>query len=103
MNAKYTPVNGSLAEQFERNTGTPLSAADLTWSYASALTAFAARDGVVPTSWGAQGLTIPSGGCKSNPGPTVNATFNVEATTQLGGDSRLVSFFNILTDSPLTY
>ncbi|KAF5315355.1 hypothetical protein D9619_007132 [Psilocybe cf. subviscida] len=84
MNAKYTPADGSLSEQFDRNTGAPLSAADLTWSYASASTAFRARDGVIPVSWGAKGLTIPSGECKSNPGPTVNATFNVEATTQVG-------------------
>ncbi|KAJ3506296.1 hypothetical protein NLJ89_g6948 [Agrocybe chaxingu] len=65
INAKYTPSNGALAEQFDRNTGAPLSAVDLTWSYASALTAFAARDGVVPASWGASGLVVPTV-CNSN-------------------------------------
>jgi glucoamylase len=54
--AKYTPASGALAEQYGRGDGKPLSAADLTWSYASALTAFQARSGLVPASWGAKGL-----------------------------------------------
>lgn len=83
INAKHTPANGGLAEQFDRNNGSPLSAVDLTWSYASALTAFAAREGVVPASWGAQGLVVPSV-CNKNVGPTVQVTFNVVATTQFG-------------------
>lgn len=61
-----------------------MSAVDLTWSYASALTAFAARQGTIPTSWGAGGLVVPSS-CSPNPGPTVQVTFNVAATTQFGG------------------
>jgi glucoamylase len=83
INAKFTPSNGGLSEQFDKATGAPLSAADLTWSYASALTVFAARKGTVPASWGAQGLTVPSGTCGR--GPTVQVTFNVVATTQFGG------------------
>jgi glucoamylase len=82
INAKFTPSNGGLSEQFDKATGAPLSAADLTWSYASALTVFAARKGTVPASWGAQGLTVPSGTCGR--GPTVQVTFNVVATTQFG-------------------
>ncbi|KAF9483498.1 glycoside hydrolase family 15 protein [Pholiota conissans] len=84
INAKYTPANGGLAEQFDRNTGTPLSAVDLTWSYASALTVFAARKGLASATWGAKGLAVPSGTCQRNTGPTVQATFNVVATTQFG-------------------
>ena len=84
INAKYTPADGGLAEQFDRNTGSPLSARDLTWSYASALTAFSARKGITPASWGAKGVVIPSV-CLSNPGPQVQVTFNVVAYTQLGG------------------
>ncbi len=61
VNAKYTPADGSLAEQFHRNDGTPLSAKDLTWSYAAALTAFAARRGFTAPSWGAKGLSVPLG------------------------------------------
>ncbi|GLB38611.1 putative starch binding domain containing protein [Lyophyllum shimeji] len=83
MNAKYTPGDGSLAEQYDKSTGAPTSAVHLTWSYASALTAFAARKGTKPASWGAQGLQVPSGNCQ-NPGPLVSATFNEYATTVWG-------------------
>ncbi|KAF8798899.1 glycoside hydrolase family 15 protein [Phlegmacium glaucopus] len=83
INAKFTPSNGGLSEQYDKNNGTPLSAVDLTWSYASALTAFAARQGTAPTSWGAKGLVVPST-CSRNAGPTVQVIFNVDATTQLG-------------------
>ncbi|KAK2796494.1 hypothetical protein FQN50_009539 [Emmonsiellopsis sp. PD_5] len=50
---KYTPEGGALAEQFGRDDGSPKSAADLTWSYASFLTMVARRDGSVPPTWGA--------------------------------------------------
>ncbi|KAL9098350.1 MAG: hypothetical protein Q9163_005980 [Psora crenata] len=58
---KYTPTNSSLAEEFSRNEGTPASAVDLTWSYASFLTAVARRNGQVPASWGESSAnTVPS-------------------------------------------
>ncbi|EAW10464.1 putative glucoamylase/glucan 1,4-alpha-glucosidase [Aspergillus clavatus NRRL 1] len=41
---KYTPSTGALAEQFSRSDGSPLSALDLTWSYAALLTAHRARE-----------------------------------------------------------
>ncbi|KJA21218.1 carbohydrate-binding module family 20 protein [Hypholoma sublateritium FD-334 SS-4] len=82
--SKYTPSNGGFSEQFDKNAGTPLSAADLTWSYASALTVFSARQGFSSAVWGAKGLTVPSGACQSFVGPTVQVTFNVVATTQFG-------------------
>ncbi|KAH8595915.1 Six-hairpin glycosidase-like protein [Bisporella sp. PMI_857] len=50
--ATYAQSNGSLSEQFSRSNGQPLSAYDLTWSYAAFLTAAARRAGVVPSSWG---------------------------------------------------
>ncbi|KAF6229617.1 hypothetical protein HO173_011472 [Letharia columbiana] len=57
----YTPSNGSLAEQFSRSNGSPLSAVDLTWSYASFLTAVARRSGQMPASWGEPiANTVPS-------------------------------------------
>ena len=84
VNAKYTPSGGGLAEQFDRNSGAPLSAADLTWSYASALTAFNARTGFAGASWGGKGLGVPSQ-CTPNAGATVPVTFNVVANTVLGG------------------
>lgn len=86
MNAKYTPPDGSLAEQYHRDNGTPLSALDLTWSYAATLTAFSAREGKHAAEWGAKGLSVPSV-CESNTGPVVDITFNVEATTVWGGSS----------------
>ncbi|SPQ26555.1 c476dcc6-bc0f-4ec0-b2df-b3d1867e7b8d [Thermothielavioides terrestris] len=51
--AQYAQTNGSLSEQFSKTNGEPLSAYDLTWSYAAFLTAAARRAGVVPPSWGA--------------------------------------------------
>ncbi|KAI9049786.1 hypothetical protein LZ554_005937 [Drepanopeziza brunnea f. sp. 'monogermtubi'] len=50
--ATYAQSNGSLSEQFNRASGVPLSAYDLTWSYAAFLTAAARRAAVVPYSWG---------------------------------------------------
>lgn len=81
--AKYTPADGSLAEQYNRNTGVPLSAKDLTWSYAAALTAFNARSGGSAASWGAKSVTLPTV-CGTNTGPVVRVTFNVKATTVPG-------------------
>jgi glucoamylase len=40
----YTPVDGSLAEQFDKANGQPRSARHLTWSYASFITAAQARE-----------------------------------------------------------
>lgn len=48
---KYSPDSGALAEQFNRDTGVPLSAVDLTWSYASFLTATDRRAGEMHISW----------------------------------------------------
>jgi len=39
----YTPAGGHLTEEYNRNTGVPQGARDLTWSYASVLTAAFAR------------------------------------------------------------
>lgn len=49
--ATYAASNGSLSEQYDRSSGTPLSARDLTWSYAALLTAVARRAGTIPGSW----------------------------------------------------
>ncbi|KAI9443329.1 glycoside hydrolase family 15 protein [Lactarius indigo] len=54
--ARHTPPDGRLAEQFDKTSGKPVSAADLTWSYAAALTAFRSRMGGFGGSWGAKGL-----------------------------------------------
>ncbi|KAF9242642.1 glycoside hydrolase family 15 protein [Melanogaster broomeanus] len=83
IGAEYTPSGGGLAEQYSRDTGAPLSAVDLTWSYASALTVFAARSGTTSASWGAKGLTVSSS-CLTSNGATVSVEFNVNADTVLG-------------------
>lgn len=48
---RFTPQNGSLSEQFAKQGGEPLSAHDLTWSYASFLTAVARRAKLLPRAW----------------------------------------------------
>lgn len=64
--AQHAGTNGALAEQYDRNNGSPLSAADLTWSYAAFLSAADRRAGIVPvTGWSAEkGNTLPAGGCE---------------------------------------
>ncbi|KAI3323679.1 carbohydrate-binding module family 20 protein [Xylariaceae sp. AK1471] len=65
--AQYTPSTGALAEQFDRSSGSPLSARDLTWSYASFLTVVARRAGVVPAGWAgsAPAATSVPGSCQA--------------------------------------
>ncbi|KAF2157315.1 carbohydrate-binding module family 20 protein [Myriangium duriaei CBS 260.36] len=114
---QYTPSDGSLAEQYSRSNGSPLSAVDLTWSYAALLTANQARNSVMPASWGASGAKLPSscsggsatGPCQaatntnwqnpgssttpSSPSPTAGACsvlFNEIATTSFGENVYLV-------------
>lgn len=67
---KYTPSNLQLAEQFSKDNGSPLSAVNLTWSYASFLTAYNARANKQPASWGASAAKLPSsctGGSANGP------------------------------------
>ena len=62
------------------DTGAPLSAADLTLSCASALTAFDARANTPVKGWVAVGLVVPTV-CGTNAGPTSTLTFQVYAET----------------------
>jgi len=95
--ASYTPSDGGLAEQFDKSTGHPLSAADLTWSYASVLTANDSYAGIKPAGWGAKGLVVPSV-CVSYPGPQVGVSFNVNATTFFGENIYLAGSVDALKD-----
>uniref|UniRef100_A0A8H7XMJ0 Glucoamylase n=1 Tax=Psilocybe cubensis TaxID=181762 RepID=A0A8H7XMJ0_PSICU len=96
--AKFTPSNGGLSEQFIKTSGVPTSANDLTWSYASMLTAFASRSGVVPEAWGAKGL-VASASCGTSAGAgTVQVTFNVQATTVFGENIYLTGSLDALKD-----
>ncbi|KAF8582245.1 carbohydrate-binding module family 20 protein [Ramaria rubella] len=102
---EYTPTGGGLAEQFSRSNGTPVSAVDLTWSYASALTAFQARAGIVSNAWGAKGLTTSCGSSGGGGGSsgTVAVTFNVQATTVFGENIYLTGSVDALQNwSPNT-
>jgi glucoamylase len=56
--ARHTPSDGGLAEQFDKASGAPASAADLSWSYAAVLTAFRARKGGSGGAWGAKNLEV---------------------------------------------
>jgi glucoamylase len=56
--ARHTPTDGGLAEQFDKASGAPASAADLSWSYAAALTTFRARKGGSGGAWGAKNLEV---------------------------------------------
>jgi len=60
---RYTPANGTLFEQFDRSAGAPLSAIDLTWSYASFVSMSSRRAGVYPPSWGASKVSPPPSTC----------------------------------------
>ncbi|KAF2267349.1 glucoamylase [Lojkania enalia] len=101
---KYTPSNGGLAEQFDKSNGSPLSAVDLTWSYASFLTMVSARNNILPASWGADSANQVPPVCASssatgtyaastntnwpnfdcNTAASVQVTFNVLASTVVG-------------------
>ncbi|KAH7355360.1 1, 4-alpha-D-glucan glucohydrolase [Rhexocercosporidium sp. MPI-PUGE-AT-0058] len=99
---KYTPADGSLAEQFGRDTGAPLSAADLTWSYAAFVSMAERRAGQYPPSWNTrrvspspatcagtstQGVYIPAtaaGAPNVTTSCQINVVFNVNASTYFG-------------------
>lgn len=97
INAKYTPTDGALSEQYSKANGTQVSAVDLTWSYAAALTAFSARNSTKYASWGAAGLTVPST-CTANPGSTVSVTFTVEKDTSNGESVYITGNVDALQD-----
>jgi len=99
---KYTPSDGALAEQFHRDTGAPLSAVDLTWSYASFVTMAQRRAGQYPKSWGTRNIDALPATCSGSSEPgvyvpalaagapsgtttcTVLVLFEVNATTYYG-------------------
>lgn len=58
-------TNGSLSEQFSKTDGSPLSARDLTWSYAALLTANMRRNSVVPAAWGETAASSVPATCSS--------------------------------------
>ncbi|KAI3340287.1 family 15 glycosyl hydrolase [Ustulina deusta] len=100
--SQYAQTNGSLAEQYDRNTGAPLSARDLTWSYASFLTAAARRAGVVPAGWAGANPAATSvpGACvaTSQAGSYSTVTVTVFPTSQTpNGDATTTVTFTTPT------
>ncbi len=81
---KYTPSNGGLSEQFDKNTGSPLSASDLTWSYAAFMTAADRRAGTVPPSWGEPSANAVPQTCSAAPACMSTITFNENASVNSG-------------------
>ncbi|KAF2789577.1 carbohydrate-binding module family 20 protein [Melanomma pulvis-pyrius CBS 109.77] len=80
MVQKYTPPNGGLAEQYDRNTGSPLSAVDLTWSYASFLTTSHRRARKVGPTWGEPTSNTPPTTCLGALACSARITFNTHVT-----------------------
>ncbi|EHL00123.1 putative Glucoamylase P [Glarea lozoyensis 74030] len=105
---KYTPASGALAEQFNRDTGVPLSARDLTWSYAAFVTMAERRAGQYPRSWNTRQAAAPPATCSASSTPGVyapataagapnvtiacqiNVIFNVNASTYFGENVYIV-------------
>lgn len=63
--AQYAQPDGGLPEQFDRNTGSPIAAPHLTWSYAALREATDRRAGLVPYSWGALSANQIPGTCSA--------------------------------------
>ncbi|KFZ08780.1 hypothetical protein V502_09155 [Pseudogymnoascus sp. VKM F-4520 (FW-2644)] len=86
--ATYTPSAGNLAEQYSRSTGAPLSAVDLTWSYAALLTVAARRAGVVPASWGESGASSVPSSCSTS---SVSGTYSTASVSTFPANQTPVS------------
>jgi glucoamylase len=95
---KYTPADGSLDEQFDRNTGAPRSARDLTWSFAAFLTAIERRDGVVPPGWGEPNANTVPNVCTGTPSCNSRTTFNVRVKTVPGENIYVVGALTQLSN-----
>jgi len=99
---KYTPANGSLSEQYNRTSGEPLSAWDLTWCFASFVSMTQRRNGQYPASWlsntsgpipstceatsamGTYAAATAAGAPPVSTACTVQVTFAVNASTTFG-------------------
>ncbi|KAI1434612.1 family 15 glycosyl hydrolase [Xylaria sp. CBS 124048] len=118
---KYTPADGSLSEQFAKASPfAPLSATDLTWSYAAFVSMAERRAGQYPPSWvPSSAVAVPSQCTPSSTrgvyapattagtSCTVNVRFQVNATTYFGenivisGNTTDLGSWNLDTAWPL--
>ncbi|KAJ4397765.1 hypothetical protein N0V93_002001 [Gnomoniopsis smithogilvyi] len=126
---QYTPANGSLSEQFNKTLpGNPISAYDLTWSFASFVTMAQRRAGEYPRTWTAgASVSLPSTCSASSTAGTYapavaagapdvtelstctsNVLFTVNASTYFGenvylvGSSPELGSWNIDNSQPLS-
>ncbi|CAK7266786.1 hypothetical protein SEPCBS57363_002269 [Sporothrix epigloea] len=118
---KYTPSNGSLSEQFHKVSGKPLSAYDLTWSFASFVTMARRRAGHYPAySWANETVNVPavctasstkgvyaaagagSGGCTSSVLFVVNATTYYGENIYLVGNTTDLGAWDLASAQPLS-
>jgi len=125
VSQKYTPANGMMAEQFLKSEPfSPISAANLTWSFASFVSMTHRREGKLPPSWLPRSVSVPSV-CSASPvkgtyapataagAPNIttpcvsNILFQVNATTYYGeniyvtGNSPTLGNGNLDTAYPL--
>ncbi|KAG9235112.1 glycoside hydrolase family 15 protein [Amylocarpus encephaloides] len=93
----YAQANGSLSEQFSKYDGHPLSAYDLTWSYAAFLTAAARRSGKIPSSWiGPSDSVVPST-CSAS---SANGPYSVAPTSTFPAGQTPITGTSTATASP---
>ncbi|KAH6691665.1 glucoamylase P [Plectosphaerella plurivora] len=112
---RFTPEDGSLAEQYNRNEPfEPIGARDLTWSYAAFITMSSRRAGEYPPSWVPEGLAaaetcspssvvgqyapaVAAGAPNITDGLcAVSVRFNVNASTYYGEDIYVLGSANAL-------
>ncbi|KAI4113301.1 MAG: hypothetical protein LQ345_005691 [Seirophora villosa] len=89
---QYTPPDGRLSEQYSRDDGSPLSAADLTWSYAAFITATDRRSSIVPPPWGASAATVPPASCAGTSAPGTYVTLPITCAVNV---SEVAVTFNV--------
>jgi glucoamylase len=92
---KYTPTDGSLAEQFDRGTGAPLSAIDLTWSYAAFVTMAQRRAGQYPASWGSSTASAPPATCSGSSTQGVYAPATAAGAPNVTASCQILAQFNV--------
>ncbi|PQE10149.1 glycosyl hydrolase family 15 protein [Rutstroemia sp. NJR-2017a WRK4] len=92
---KYTPADGSLAEQFDRNTGAPLSAVDLTWSYAAFVTMSQRRAGQYPYSWISNSANTPPATCAASSTPGVYSPATAAGAPNVTSSCQIAVQFNV--------
>ncbi|KAJ5212773.1 uncharacterized protein N7498_004419 [Penicillium cinerascens] len=100
---EYAVTNGSLSEQFSKSDGSPLSARDLTWSYAALLTANMRRNSIVPAAWGeASASSVPATCSSTSAIGTYSAATNTDWPSTLTSGSSTATGGTTTTKSTTT-